>query len=308
MGAADSTNAPSPRVATTPSRSQFLAIRGLAYHVRTWGEPQARKLILLHGWMDVCASFQFVVDALVGQWCVLAPDWRGFGLTETPQDGYWFADYVADLDALVQALAGDAPPVVVGHSLGGNVALAWGGARPRAASHIVTLDAFGMPTEPATHAPDKLARWLDALRDPPGLAPYASLGAVADRLQKTNRRLPRDKAEFLAAHWAQVLPDGSARLRADPRHKCPFPTIARIEEMEALWEAIAVPVLGVVAAQSNIAAWLAHGGDGDAEIARRFGRLRHGRLARIEDAGHMVHHDQPQAVARLIEEFAATAR
>ena len=87
------------------SASRFVDVRGLSYHVRTWGDASARKLFLLHGWMDVSASFQFMVDALVGDWHVLAPDWRGFGLSETPQDGYWFLDYVADLDALVRALA-----------------------------------------------------------------------------------------------------------------------------------------------------------------------------------------------------------
>jgi pimeloyl-ACP methyl ester carboxylesterase len=44
------------------SRSEFLDIRGLRYHVRRWGRPGAPKLFLLHGWMDVSASFQFVVD------------------------------------------------------------------------------------------------------------------------------------------------------------------------------------------------------------------------------------------------------
>ncbi len=290
-----------------PSRAQFLDIRGLAYHVRTWGAPGARKLLLLHGWMDVSASFQFLVDQLAREWLVLAPDWRGFGLTQTPQEGYWFADYVADLDALVEALAGDEPVVVAGHSLGGNVALAWAGARPARASHVISLDAFGIPADPADRAPAKLRRWLDALRDPPGFAPYASLAAVADRLQKTNHRLTRDKAEFLAAHWAETLPDGSARLRADPRHKRPFPTLARREEMNALWAAIEVPVLWVVAAQSNIPAWVAQGGDAQAEIAERFAHLRRGRLAHVEDAGHMLHHDQPAAVARLIEEFTIAA-
>lgn len=79
------------------SRSQFVPIRGLRYHIRTWGDPHSPKLFLLHGWMDVSASFQFLVDALRREWCVFAPDWRGFGLTEWPQDGYWFADYLADL-------------------------------------------------------------------------------------------------------------------------------------------------------------------------------------------------------------------
>ena len=82
------------------ARSLFVPIRWLTYHVRAWGRPEDRKLFLLHGWMDVSASFQFLVDALAGDWHVLAPDWRGFGLSDTPQDGYWFADYVADLDAL----------------------------------------------------------------------------------------------------------------------------------------------------------------------------------------------------------------
>jgi len=293
--------------AMTPSRSQFLDVRGLAYHVRTWGAPPARKLVLLHGWMDVSASFQFLVDELARDWLVLAPDWRGFGLTQTPQDGYWFADYVADLDALVDALAGDEPVVVVGHSLGGNVALAWAAARPVRASHVISLDAFGIPADPPARAPDRLRRWLDALRDAPAFAPYASLAAVADRLQKTNPRLPRDKAEFLAGHWAEALPDGTARLRADPRHKRPFPTLARLEEMNALWAAIEVPVLWVVAAQSHIASWAAQGGDAQAELARRFAHLRHGRLAHVENAGHMLHHDQPAAVARLIEEFTIAA-
>lgn len=289
-----------------PSRSQFVDIRGLRYHVRTWGAPEARKLLLLHGWMDVSASFQFLVDALAGDWHVLAPDWRGFGLSATPQDGYWFADYVGDLDALVQEVAGDTPIVVAGHSLGGNVALAWAGARPRRASHVISLDAFGIPAEPAREAPAKLARWLDALRDPKGFAPYPSMAAVADRLQKTNPRLSRDKAEFLAPHWAQPLPDGTARLRADAKHKLPFPYIAREEEMFAMWDAIDVPVLWVVAAQSHIPAWVARGADVEQELVRRFAHLRHGRRATVDGAGHMLHHDQPAAVARLIEDFTAS--
>ena len=62
-----------------PSQSHILQIRGLRYHMRTWGDPRDPKLVLLHGWMDVSASFQFLVDALRRDWYVIAPDWRGFG-------------------------------------------------------------------------------------------------------------------------------------------------------------------------------------------------------------------------------------
>ena len=51
----------------------------------------APKMVLLHGWMDVSASFQFLVDALRGDWDVYAPDWRGYGLTDWGKaDCYWF--------------------------------------------------------------------------------------------------------------------------------------------------------------------------------------------------------------------------
>src|SRR5437773_2144858 len=108
-----------------PSQSEFVQIRGLRYHCRCWGEARAPKLFMLHGWMDVSASFQFLVDALRGNWRVIAPDWRGFGLSEwAKSDSYWFPDYFADLDRLLAHFQPDSPAMLAGHSMGGNVELA----------------------------------------------------------------------------------------------------------------------------------------------------------------------------------------
>ena len=112
-----------------PSTSLFIDIRGLRYHIRSWGDNDAPKLFMLHGWMDVSASFQFTVDALKGDWHVLAPDWRGFGLTDWAPADYWFPDYVADLDVLLNLLSHDEPATIVGHSMGGNIAGLYAGAR-----------------------------------------------------------------------------------------------------------------------------------------------------------------------------------
>src|SRR3979411_3198213 len=38
------------------SRSEFITVRGLQYHVRHWGSEGAAKLFMVHGWMDVSAS------------------------------------------------------------------------------------------------------------------------------------------------------------------------------------------------------------------------------------------------------------
>ena len=288
--------------AVKASSSQRLPVRGLSYHVRSWGDRAAPMLFMLHGWMDVGASFQFLVDALARQWHVLAPDWRGFGRSEWCADGYWFADYVADLDALLEHFTPDAPAHIVGHSLGGNVACTYAGVRPQRVARLVSLEGFGIPAESPELGPDKLTKWLDALREPPSFAPYASLAAVADRLQKNNPRMRRDHAEFLAAHWAEALPDGSARLISDPRHKLPFPTTYRIEEVRATWQRVSAPVLWVAASDSFVRRWL---GEDAAGLERRIAAFRDARLITIADAGHMLHHDQPARVAAAIEPFLA---
>jgi pimeloyl-ACP methyl ester carboxylesterase len=98
------------------------SINGLHYHTWQWGPTSGPAALLLHGWMDAGASFQLLADALPGHWRLIAPDWRGFGRTAWAPGGYWFADYLADLDGLLQHLAPDAPVLLIGHSMGGNIA------------------------------------------------------------------------------------------------------------------------------------------------------------------------------------------
>jgi len=292
-----------------PYRSQRVALRGLDSHVLTWGEPAAPKLFLLHGWMDVAASFQFLVDALARERYVIAPDLRGYGKSAWQPQGYWYADYIADLEALLQAFAPGESVDLAGHSLGGNVVLHYAGIRPARVRRVISLDAFGVRAEEPSAAPEKYAKWLDALSDPKDFADYASFDAVAERLRKNSRRLTKDQADFLAQHWAEALPDGRIRLSSDPRHKLPFPTIYRIEETYAVWRNITAPTLWVAAADSNIPKWLNDHPEGEgatdtfAAVKRRFAHIPNGRMVTIPDAGHMLHHDQPAAVAAAIEAF-----
>jgi pimeloyl-ACP methyl ester carboxylesterase len=283
------------------SESRFLEIRSLRYHIRHWPAPGAPKMVLLHGWMDVSASFQFVVDALGREWEVHAPDWRGYGLTEWGRaDCYWFPDYIADLDCLLGQIDPEKPLNLVGHSLGGNVAALYAGTRPGRVARLVNLEGFGMPSTRPEQAPKRYARWLEELRDPPSLRPYASFAALADRLQSSNRRLSREKADFLARHWGQEVEGKGVVLRGDPAHKIVNPVLYRYEEVRACWREVRAPVLWVEGAESDTPKRL----NLDAgQVAERRAAFREVRFVTVPDAGHMLHHDQPQAVARLLEEF-----
>ncbi|HLX80174.1 MAG TPA: alpha/beta hydrolase [Burkholderiales bacterium] len=284
-----------------PSESLFLDIRGLRYHVRHWRGTPGKKIILLHGWMDVSASFQFLVDALAPDWDVYAPDWRGYGLTSwSGSDNYWFPDYIGDLDALLAHIQPEAPVKLVGHSLGGNVGGLYAGIRPERIEKFVNLEGFGMPTTRADQAPKRYARWMDELRETPRLRPYASYAELADRLQKNNPRLKRERAEFLARHWGKEVEGGEVQLRSDPAHKLINATLYRLDEARACWERVAAPVLWVDAAESETRARMRLT---DTELAERRSAFRSLEHRTVADAGHMLHHDQPEEVARLIEKF-----
>jgi pimeloyl-ACP methyl ester carboxylesterase len=261
--------------------------------------------------MDVSASFQFLVDALRERWHIVAPDWRGYGLTAAPTgapgvDCYWFADYLADLEAIIDHYQPEGQVTLVGHSLGANVVCLYAGIRPERVRRVVDLEGFGMPASKASQAPRRYARWLDELKDKPRLNTYATVDDVAARLQKTNPRLPADKAAFLAQHWSRQNADGRWEILGDPAHKIVNPQLYRLDEVMEVWRRVTAPVLHVEAVDSPTLKALA-GEVPLPEFKSRFTAFQDFREVLIADAAHMLHHDQPEQVAALIEGFCREA-
>lgn len=307
------------------SRSEFIPIRGLRYHVRIW-EPAAQQaptpagdeaggrgaiagegahaspgtLVMLHGWMDVSASFQFLVDALQGNWRVIAPDWRGFGLTERPAaDCYWFPDYLADLEFLLDALGLDEPVNLVAHSMGANAAMLFAGVRPARVRRLVNLEGLGMPGTQPEQAPERYAQWIDELKAGSRIRDYDSREAVAARLMRNNARLRPEFAGFLAQHWSIPTAEGRFALAGDPAHKVVNAQLYRVEEIMACWRRISAPVLLVFADADE--RWQRFRNQPD--YGRRVEAIPDLRIVDLPDCGHMLHHDQPVRVAELIEGF-----
>ncbi len=287
-----------------PFRSEFLSIRGLRYHCSHWGDEQAPMLFMMHGWMDCSASFQFVVDALQKEWHVIAPDWRGFGLSEnTGADCYWFPDYLGDLDAILQHYSPDQAVNLLGHSMGGNAVALYAGVRAARVKKLINLEGFGLPNMAPSQAPGKYAKWLDALREPAELRAYPSLDKVSARLQKTNPRLSDQRAAFLASHWARQNAAGEWEILADAAHKLPSPILYREAEVLACWAQTTAPVLWVEAEHTDMWLWMGGKEKGRESIDHRLKSIPNVTTALLPEAGHMLHHDQPEALAQMIEQF-----
>jgi len=298
----------SPYAVRRPSKSRFLNVRGLRYHALEWGDPhlatpERPPLVLLHGWMDVGASFQFVVDELPTDRFVIALDWRGFGLSQSPDaDCYWFPDYMGDLESVVDQLVPDQPIDLLGHSMGGNVAMVYAGVRPERIRRLVNLEGFGMPETSPHHAPKRYAQWLDELKEPAELRAYDSVDEVAQRLRKTNPLLSEPRATWLAGHWSRRREDGQWEILGDPAHKRTNPVLYQKAEVLECWKRITAQVMWVEGDQTDVSKWWGNRyprSDFEARLAVLPRLERHV----LSPAGHMLHHDQPEQLAKLLEAF-----
>jgi pimeloyl-ACP methyl ester carboxylesterase len=192
--------------------------------------------------------------------------------------------------------------------MGGNVVMLYAGIRPERIRRLINLEGFGMPATQPEQAPLRYAKWMDDLktlhRGELALKAYDHVEGVARRLMKTNPRLGQDKADWLARHWAGENAQGQWAIQGDPAHKITNAQLYRVEEVQAIYRRITAPVLAVEASINQMDLWW-NGKYTLDEYHERLKAVPQVEIARIEDAGHMLHHDQPQVLAALIERFIA---
>lgn len=284
-------------------RDETIVLRGMRCHLRRWGTPGGQPILLLHGWMDCAATFQFLIDAAPETWLnydLIAPDWRGFGESEWAKAGYYFPDYLADLEALIDQLAPDQPVILIGHSMGGIVASLYAGIRPARVLKLVSLEGFGLQATQPEQAPKRYARWLDEQNQTPDFTkPLTSLTQITARLCRTSPALTTDQAVWLAQALT-VSQAADLRYRADPRHKGINPVLYRLEEAKACWRAVTAPTLWVAGDEAKLLAWL---NETSTQFAERIACFTDLQYEAIAGCGHNLHHDAPAQLARLIDTF-----
>lgn len=282
------------------SRSDFLRARGIRHHIRRWGAADRPMIFLGHGFLDVSATFEPLVaallDATAGRYQVLAPDWRGFGQTEWPQDGYWFPDYVADLEAFVEHYAAGTPLRLVGHSMGAQIVSLYAGLRPERVQKLVLLDGVTLPDMPSAMAPKRFRHWLDQLQEAPKLRSYPSFEDLASRVQRQHPQLSSEQALFVAGCWGREDGRGRITLCADPRHHRHGPGLYHAEDSNAIWREVTADTLFIDAEKSHIPM-------PPEQRAARLACYRRHAVEVIAGAGHMLHFDAPVDTAQRIAAF-----
>ena len=296
----------------TPHRTstvEQIQIRSdVSYRLRRWPAQEnaglgAPPLLLAHGWMDVGASFQRFVDTLSRAREVVALDWRGFGGSRaSPCDSYWFYDYYADLDAIIDHISPDVQIDLLGHSMGGNIAMIYAGSCPERIRRLINVEGFGLARTDPAQAPARLAKWLKQLKTPVSMRTFASQEEVAIHLMKLSRHMDKGFALWLAGQWAELKADGRWHVMADAQHKRVNPILYRCDEVLAAWQNIEARVLwveGDTPEQTPI--------DPERfsrqEFESRLNLVRSLERVRIKQCGHMVHLDQPLLLAQAVERF-----
>ncbi|MGI8840827.1 MAG: alpha/beta fold hydrolase [Caulobacteraceae bacterium] len=275
-----------------PTSGSFISQR-LRLHYADWGNAGAPPLILLHGGRDHCRNWDWVARDLRRDFHVIAPDLRGHGDSAySPSGDYSMSAFVYDLAQLVHG-QGLAPVSIVGHSLGGNIALRYAGIFPENVSRLIAIEGLGLsPAMLAKRAQrtvtERLRAWIEDERALAGRLPrrYASIEEAVARMRAENRHLTEEQARHLTVHGVSQNEDGTFGWKFDNYVRAFAPVDLTAAEVAALWANIACPTL------------LAYGSESWASNPREDGRIAHFAQAEVEvfaGAGHWVHHDAQDA-------------
>ncbi len=279
--------------------SQFYISQRLRLHYLSWGNDDKPPLVLIHGGRDHAHNWDWVANALRGDYHIVAPDLRGHGDSEWAIGGmYAITDFVLDIAQLLEAL--DRFPVrIVAHSMGANIALHYAGLYPTNVQKLVAIEGMGPPPKALAErrsrtVDERMRGWIGYMQKLAGRQPrrYPSLHAAAERMQEVNSFLSAEQARHLTVNGMARNEDGSFSWKFDNYVRAFPPYQAAEEELRNIWGRITCPTLLVRGTES----WAS-----DPVEDGRIGAFRNADLRNFEGAGHWVHHDQ-------LDEFVAVTR
>jgi pimeloyl-ACP methyl ester carboxylesterase len=281
---------------SVPER-RTLALHGHRVTYVEAGHADTPLVVLIHGITSAADTWRRVVVPLSEQHRVVAPDLLGHGLSAKPRGDYSLGAYASGLRDLLLAL-GHERATLVGHSLGGGVAMQLAYQFPDICERLVLVSSGGLgravhPALRAAALPG--ADWVLPLLTPSRLgAPGSQLAGVLDRL---GVRAARQLSEVVRGYAS--LADAQARAAFLHTIRAVIDVDGqRVSARDRLYLSAALPTMIVWGARDRI-------------IPVRHGERAHtempgSRLEVFEEAGHFPHLDEPARFVEVLSEFVAS--
>lgn len=273
-----------------------MAIHGHAVTYRTAGRGPV--LLLLHGVTNSSETWEPVAPALAERFTIVAPDLLGHGHSATPRGDYSLGAHASGVRDLLSAL-GHERVTVVGHSLGGGVAMQFAYQFPERCERLVLVASGGLGREVhlllrAATLPG--ADWVLPVLTSRGVR---GVGAGIAAALRQGRVAPKGDIGVLAKGFSSLDTDGSRRAFLHTVRAVIDSGGQRVSAQDRLHLAAVLPTLIV---------W----GERDSIIPVAHGQAAHeampgSRLEIFAGAGHMPHHHDPARFAAVLTEFCATS-
>jgi pimeloyl-ACP methyl ester carboxylesterase len=272
-------------------------------HYVDWGNEHAPAMLLIHGGRDHCRNWDWVAERLRDRYHIIAPDLSGHGDSDWIKgSSYTEINYVYDIAQLVHQ-KNMAPVTVIGHSLGGSIALLYSGLYPETLKKVVAVEGLGPSPDMvkrmrAKSTAERMRGWIGMRREAAGRQPrrYTTLEDAVTRMKEENKHLTDEQARHLTVHGAIQNEDGTFSWKFDNAVRLGGPGGLSTEDQREIWGRIDVPVLLLRGTES----WAS-----DPVIDGRIKHFKNARLENIEGAGHWSHHDRFDIFMHKIETFLA---
>ncbi len=268
----------------------------LTVAAKCWGDPSARPVLALHGWLDNAASFDSLAPLLEDCYVVVV-DMPGHGQSDYLPEGvnYHLTDAVANTLRLLDALQWERA-TLMGHSMGASIATLLAGSFPARVERLILLDAIGPLSEKIAKGPERLGRAVTKLlaAGKKQRTVYPDLATMAKSRSK-NDRITLEAAHLLAMRGAQAV-EGGYSWCFDRRLLLPSMTYFNEEQVAVFLSAIEAAVFLLTAKDGLMA--------DNSLIDQRIAEVSN-IVHTTMDGHHHVHMDRSDFVAKLINQFLA---
>lgn len=291
-----------PSSASSGPSSHIYFSQRLRLHYVDWGNPDGPPMLLIHGGRDHCRNWDWVAEHFAKDYHIIAPDLRGHGDSQWEASGnYTQISYVYDIAQLLQQ-KNMHDVTVIGHSLGGAIALMYTALFPERVKKLVAIEGMGpSPSLAAKQAEisinDRVRSWVDDMRKLSGRLPrrYDTLDDAFKRMRDENPHLSEEQARHLTLHGANQNEDGTYSWKFDNYVRVFSMSGLPNEQVKKMYGEISCPTLLMRGEESWASDPVADGRTQCFNCPIEY--------QSFASAGHWVHHDQLDGFVDRVSEF-----